>query len=64
MEEVLLMDVIVNPEVIPHNVTHAFLASAILIAVALAVRGSIELVPKGHPEFHGDDCRRDMETGR
>ena len=45
------MDVIVNPEVIPHNVTYAFLASAILIAAALAVRGSIQLVPKGIQNF-------------
>lgn len=51
MTEVLLMDVIVSPEVIPHNVTHAFLTSAILIAVALAVRGSIQLVPKGIQNF-------------
>jgi len=51
MTEVLLMDVFVNPEVIPHNVTHAFLASAILIAVALAVRGSIQMVPRGIQNF-------------
>jgi len=51
MTDVLLMDVIVNPEVIPHNVTHAFLASAILIAVALAVRGSIQMVPRGIQNF-------------
>jgi len=51
MTDVLLMDVFVNPEVIPQNVTHAFLASAILIAVALAVRGSIRLVPKGIQNF-------------
>jgi F-type H+-transporting ATPase subunit a len=51
MTDVLLMDVIVNPEVIPQNVTHAFLASAILIAVALAVRGSIQMVPRGIQNF-------------
>jgi F-type H+-transporting ATPase subunit a len=51
MEDVVLMDVIVNPEVIPHNVTYALLASAILIATALAVRGSIQLVPKGIQNF-------------
>ena len=51
MEEALLMDVIVNPEVIPHNVTHAFLASAILIVVALIVKGSIQLVPRGIQNF-------------
>ncbi|MFA4918135.1 MAG: F0F1 ATP synthase subunit A [Thermodesulfovibrionales bacterium] len=51
MTEVLLMDVFVNPEVIPHNVTHAFLVSAILIAVALAVKGSIQMVPRGIQNF-------------
>ena len=51
MTDVLLMDVIVNPDVIPHNVTHALLASAILIAVALAVRGSIRMVPRGIQNF-------------
>jgi F-type H+-transporting ATPase subunit a len=47
MVEVLLMDMLVKPEVIPHNVTHAFLASIILIGVALMVRGSLSLVPRG-----------------
>lgn len=51
MEEVLLMDVLVKPEVIPHNVTHAFLASIILIVAALAVRGSLSLVPRGLQNF-------------
>jgi F-type H+-transporting ATPase subunit a len=51
MEEVLLMDAFVNPEVIPHNVTHAFLASIILIIVALVVKSSIKLVPKGIQNF-------------
>ena len=51
MEEVLLMDVLVNPEVIPHNVTHAFLASILLIVVALIVKGSLQLVPKGTQNF-------------
>jgi F-type H+-transporting ATPase subunit a len=51
MEEALLMDVLVNPEVIPHNVTHAFLASILLIVVALIVRGSLQLVPKGTQNF-------------
>lgn len=51
MEEALLMDIIVNPEVIPHNVTHAFLASILLIVVALIVKGSLQLVPKGTQNF-------------
>jgi F-type H+-transporting ATPase subunit a len=51
MEEVLLMDAFINPEVIPHNVTHAFLASIILIIVALVVKSSIKLVPKGIQNF-------------
>jgi F-type H+-transporting ATPase subunit a len=51
MEEVLLMDVIVNPKVIPHNVTHAILASIILIVAALIVRGSLKLVPRGLQNF-------------
>jgi F-type H+-transporting ATPase subunit a len=51
MEEVLLMDMLVNPEVIPHNVTHAFLVSIILIVTALIVRGSLKLVPRGIQNF-------------
>ncbi|MBE0426242.1 MAG: F0F1 ATP synthase subunit A [Nitrospirae bacterium] len=47
LHEVLLMDAIINPEVIPHNVSHAFLASILLIAVALVIRGSLRLVPRG-----------------
>ncbi len=51
MEEVLLMDMLVKPEVIPHNVTHAFLVSIILIVTALMVRGSLSLVPRGIQNF-------------
>lgn len=51
MEEVLLMDMLVKPEVIPHNVTHAFLVSIILIVTALIVRGSLSLVPRGIQNF-------------
>ncbi|NWF98233.1 MAG: F0F1 ATP synthase subunit A [Nitrospirae bacterium] len=51
MEEVLLMDLIVNKEIIPHNVSHAFLASGLLIALALVVRGSIQLIPRGIQNF-------------
>ena len=51
LHETLWMDAVVSPEVIPHNVTHAFLASIILIVVALAIRGSLRLVPKGIQNF-------------
>ena len=51
MEEVLLMDVLVKPEVIPHNVTHAILVSIILVVTALIVRGSLSLVPRGIQNF-------------
>ncbi|MFZ6016480.1 MAG: F0F1 ATP synthase subunit A [Nitrospirota bacterium] len=51
LHETLLMDTIINPEVIPHNVSHAFLASAILIITALVIRGSLRLIPKGIQNF-------------
>lgn len=50
-EESLLMDVVVNPHVVPHYVSYAFLASIILIGVALAIRGSLALVPRGTQNF-------------
>jgi len=50
-EEALLMDIIVNPHVVPHYVSYAFLASLILIGVSLAIRGSLALVPKGLQNF-------------
>ena len=50
-EEPLLMDIIVNPHVVPHFVSYAFLTSAILIGVALSIRGSLALVPKGLQNF-------------
>jgi F-type H+-transporting ATPase subunit a len=46
-EEKLLMDIFFNPEVIPHYVSYAFLASLILIVLALIVRASLKLVPEG-----------------
>jgi len=49
--EVLLLDAIVRPEVVPHNVSYAILASIILVASALAVRGSMRLVPTGFQNF-------------
>jgi len=51
IHEVLLMDVFVNPDVIPHNVSHAFLASVILIVLAIVIRTSIRLVPRGIQNF-------------
>ncbi len=50
-EESLLMDIIVNPHVVPHYVSYAFLASILLVAVSLAVRGSLALVPRGIQNF-------------
>jgi F-type H+-transporting ATPase subunit a len=51
LHEVLLMDAFVNPEVVPHNVTHAFLVSILLIVAALIVKGSLRLVPRGFQNF-------------
>jgi F-type H+-transporting ATPase subunit a len=46
-EEKLLMDIFFSPEVVPHFVSYAFLASILLIVLALIVRSSLKLVPKG-----------------
>jgi F-type H+-transporting ATPase subunit a len=46
-EEKLLMDIFFNPEVIPHYVSYAFLASLLLIVLALIVRSGLKLVPTG-----------------
>jgi F-type H+-transporting ATPase subunit a len=51
MHEVLLMDAIINPDKIPHNVTYAFLASVILITSALVIRRSLKMVPTGFQNF-------------
>lgn len=45
--EALLMDLIVNPNVVPHYVSYAFLASILLVVVSLAIRGTMALVPRG-----------------
>ena len=50
-EESLLMDVIVDPHVVPHYVSYAFFASILLIVIALILRGSLALVPKGLQNF-------------
>lgn len=51
LHETLLMDVFINPEVIPHNVSYAFLATIILIIIALVIRTSVRLVPRGIQNF-------------
>jgi len=51
MHEVLLMDAIVDPNKVPHNVTYAVLASVILITVALVIRRSLRMVPTGLQNF-------------
>lgn len=45
------MDIIVNPHLVPHYVSYAFLASLILITIALVIRGSLALVPSGVQNF-------------
>ncbi len=50
-EEKLLLDIFVNPDVVPHFVSYAFLTSIILIVVALIVRGSLKLIPTGTQNF-------------
>jgi F-type H+-transporting ATPase subunit a len=51
MEEVLLFDAFVKPEVVPHNVSYGIFASILLIIVAIAVKGSLRLVPRGIQNF-------------
>jgi F-type H+-transporting ATPase subunit a len=51
MHEVLLMDAIVSPEVVPHFVSYGILSSVILIVAAFIVRGSLQLIPKGFQNF-------------
>jgi F-type H+-transporting ATPase subunit a len=46
-EEKLLLDILINPETVPHYVSYAFLASLFLIVVALIVRSSLKLIPTG-----------------
>ena len=50
-DEKLLLDIIINPESVPHFVSYAFLASLILIVVAFIVRSSLKLVPTGTQNF-------------
>jgi F-type H+-transporting ATPase subunit a len=51
MHEVLLLDAIVKPEVVPHFVSYGILASILLVVLALIIRGSLRLVPKGIQNF-------------
>ena len=51
MHEVLLMDAIVSPEVVPHFVSYGIIASVVLIVIALIIRGSLQLIPKGFQNF-------------
>lgn len=51
LHEVLLMDAFVSPEVVPHNVSYGILASVILIVMAIILRGSLRLVPRGFQNF-------------
>ena len=44
-EEVMWMDFIISPDVIPHFVSYAILASVILIGLAFSVSRKMELVP-------------------
>lgn len=47
MNETTIMDLIINPAKIPTFVSFALLGSIILIVLALVVRGSMALVPRG-----------------
>lgn len=51
LHEVLLLDAVINPEVVPHHISYGILVSVLLIIAALVVRGSIRLVPKGFQNF-------------
>lgn len=50
-EEKLILDIFINPHQVPHYASYAFLASFILIAVALLIRSSIKLIPTGAQNF-------------
>ena len=63
LHEVLLMDAFINPEVIPHNVSHAFLVSVLLIVAALIVKGSLRLVPRGFQNFVEMLTEQDWQVG-
>jgi F-type H+-transporting ATPase subunit a len=50
-EHPYLMDFIIDPAVVPHYVSYAFLGSILLILMALLVRKSLSLVPTGTQNF-------------
>ena len=50
-EEKLLMDIFIPQSLVPHYVSYAFLASAILLVTAIMVRKSLQLVPVGLQNF-------------
>jgi F-type H+-transporting ATPase subunit a len=50
-DEKLLLDIIINPETVPHFVSYAIFASLLLIVVAFIVRSSLKLVPTGAQNF-------------
>ncbi|MDA8169990.1 MAG: F0F1 ATP synthase subunit A [Nitrospiraceae bacterium] len=51
MEESTIMDLIINPHVVPTYVSFALLSSVVLIVVALIIRASMSLVPRGVQNF-------------
>lgn len=46
-EEKFLLDILIDPHKVPHYVSYAFLASILLIILAVVVRKSLSLVPRG-----------------
>ncbi|MEJ2315082.1 MAG: F0F1 ATP synthase subunit A [Nitrospirota bacterium] len=50
-EHPYLMDLIIDPSVVPHFVSYALLGSILLILVSLMVRKSLSLVPTGTQNF-------------
>lgn len=51
MHEVLLMDAVIDPNKVPHYVSYAFLASIILITIAVIIKGSMRMAPTGIQNF-------------
>jgi F-type H+-transporting ATPase subunit a len=45
--EVMFMDAIVSPHLVPHFVSYALLGSILMISLSLAIRGAMALVPRG-----------------
>jgi F-type H+-transporting ATPase subunit a len=51
LQDVLLMDAFIKPEVVPHFVSYGILTSILLVVGALILRGSLRLVPRGIQNF-------------